>query len=228
MTIDVIILSESINNELIKMTTECINSLRQSETHIKFNVILIESNKQIDPLIYSDIIDHLYIPDEEFNYNKFCNIGLSFCTNEYVCLCNNDLIFQPNWCTEILKIQNQHTYISSFSPWNSFERWHESRMSEYKEFYVGDGIGYEMCGWCIFTKKDTFDLITLDDRVSFWFSDNVYGDELRKHNIKHALVTNSIVNHLTSKTLLTKSEMEIKKLTEGQIENYNKQSEGVL
>jgi hypothetical protein len=34
----------------------------------------------------------------------------------------------------------------------------------------------------------------------FWYSDNVYADELLKHGIKHALVTRSKVDHIVSQT----------------------------
>jgi GT2 family glycosyltransferase len=68
----------------------------------------------------------------------------------------------------------------------------------------GYEIGYngEVKGWCIFTKRELYDTIgKIDERVKFWFSDNVLADQLKAHNIKHALVRHAYVQHLDSRTL---------------------------
>ena len=40
-----------------------------------------------------------------------------------------------------------------------------------------------------------------DYPVNFWYSDNVYAEQLKAAGIKHALVGNSIVRHLESQSL---------------------------
>ena len=219
MIVDIIILSYTKSTQLYKMTHNCISSLVESEINHTFNIIVVESNKNFyeEYSPYSNC--KIVIPKEEFNYNKFCNIGLSLCNNDWVVLCNNDLIFHKNWFSVIEEFSNNTAY-KSFSPWNSFEEWHSKRMRIDQEVFEGYGIGHELCGWCIAVKREIFNTITLNERVEFWFSDNVYVDELIKHDIKHVLLRNSIVDHMTSKTLLTMNTETIKQLTEEQCENY--------
>ena len=66
-----------------------------------------------------------------------------------------------------------------------------------------------LIGWCLFMKRDIFSIIgDLDENIEFWYSDNDYGNTLKKHHIKHALITNSKVTHLGSQShdLLTEKE----------------------
>ena len=54
-----------------------------------------------------------------------------------------------------------------------------------------------LTGWCIFIRREIFDTIGfLDEQFEFWYADRDYGLTLLKFNIQHALVPNSIVNHI--------------------------------
>jgi hypothetical protein len=53
----------------------------------------------------------------------------------------------------------------------------------------------------------------LDPAFKFWFADNDYSNTLQKFGLKHALVTSSIVDHLESRTLKTKTTTEQLELT---------------
>ena len=70
----------------------------------------------------------------------------------------------------------------------------------------------------IFIKKDTFLKVGLfDENLEFWYCDDDYINTLRKFDIKHALVTKSIVKHLGSHTLkLTQNTKEYISLTSKQ------------
>jgi hypothetical protein len=41
----------------------------------------------------------------------------------------------------------------------------------------------------------------LNEGVSFWYSDNIYGEQIKHAGVKHALVCSSFVTHLGSSTL---------------------------
>ena len=112
-TVDVIVPSLS-KPEHHKMIKNCINSLRDSEKNIKFNVVLIESWKEHfdlgqDKTIKFDL--------EKFNYNHALNQGISATNNEWIVLANNDLIFQPNWMKEILLSKERNPDVVSFCPY---------------------------------------------------------------------------------------------------------------
>ena len=213
MKVGIVILSLTTSNDLYTMTQHCINTLHLSEENIEFDVYVIESNMNYTFPVYSKCT--MIFPKEEFNYNKFCKIGISYCDTKWIVLCNNDLVFHKGWFSSILKGEEDLGYIS-YSPWNPFDNWHQHRFPIENDYYVGYGIGYHLCGWCIIAHRSLFEVIDLSDDVSFWCSDNIYADELQKHNIPHALVRNSKVDHIVSKTLFTLPYEKIKELTEYQ------------
>lgn len=222
--VDIIMLSLTTNKHLHDMTLRAIDSLRASENDIKFNVILIESNKSWSPKEYPyHNADALVIPDAEFNYNKYCNIGLQSCKSEWIALCNNDLIFHKGWFSNILEANKQRPDIKSFCPWNSYDMWHERAFGNPQvDIIEGYRTSYEVGGWCLVAKKEVYDTINLDDRVSFWYSDNIYADELIKHGFKHALVKNSKVDHICSQTSAIFDRNTQMEMTYGQQEGYIK------
>lgn len=217
MIVDVVMLALSNSDALFNMTQNAIDSLHSSETNFLFNIVLLESNKT-SPYHYENCTT--LVPDiDTFNYNKYMNYGIQKTSNEYIILCNNDLVFHKGWFSAIYKHKDKS---DSFSCWNNVGDWHKTRVAEpYPEYLEGYRIGSEVGGWCLVIKRNVFDVITLDDRVKFWCSDRVYVDALRKNNLKHGIVTNSFVDHLhesTSKTLSNKDRYELR---DRQREIYN-------
>src|ERR1700749_4974158 len=100
--IDIIILSYAKDEKLKALTEQTIATLLDSEDpeHIKFDVLVIESDKSLRPYQYPGT--QTIYPDETFGYNKYMNIGIKATGNEYVCLCNNDLVFHKGWAGAIL------------------------------------------------------------------------------------------------------------------------------
>jgi len=82
-------------------------------------------------------------------------------------------------------------------------------------FKTGPNIDYgysnakHLSGWCIFTDRFLYEIIGLiDEDFPFWFADNAYAEQLKKHNVKHALIRNSWVEHKGSRTLKTLDKSE--------------------
>jgi GT2 family glycosyltransferase len=84
----------------------------------------------------------------------------------------------------------------------------------YAEFFDGHFIGsnedyYEsykvnefLTGWCYVMKKRVFELIyPWDEQFDLYYQDNDYAEKIKMLGIKHALVRDSIVSHLGSKTV---------------------------
>lgn len=220
MIVDIVILSLTTNRTLYQTTLNALSTLEASEENITFNVVIVESNKNYDADEYPYPCE-VIIPDDEFNYNRYCTYGIKHHKNknEWIALCNNDLVFHKNWFSEILNASE--TYASdcqSFSTWNSYNRWHEGMFNNITsdKCYRGYGVTRELVGWCIVAKKEIFNKVKLDDRVSFHYSDNIYADELIKHNIKHALICSSRVSHITSQTLNTMDRQTYIQLTNEQ------------
>lgn len=156
---------------------------------------------------------------KEFNYNACLNFGLEQTNTEYIALCNNDIVFQKDW-QKITDVMNYFELLSA-SPFSEYSQ-HRHPYNKGNCIHYGYQIGHELLGWCIVIKRDILQQIKkLDETYSFWCSDNAYADQLIKNDIKHALVCNSIVNHIGggSKTI---NQMPKPKYYEMTIKEYEK------
>lgn len=220
--IDMIILSYAQNEDLKRTTINCIRSLVNSEDQhqIKFNILVIESEKKIQPYQY-DFTTTIY-PEEEFGYHKFMNMGIKMTTAPYVCMCNNDLIFHKNWATEILQPFLQYTDVYSASPVCSI--FHPTVGIEINSgLRIGYQVRQEVSGWCLFFRRDLLKIIgQLDPNYKFWCADNDYINTLWVLKLYHVLVTSSIVDHLENHTLKNQTEEEQLRLTEQECIYFDK------
>ena len=210
--IDIIILSYAKTDELKQTTLDCLETLAASESsgEVIFETLVIESNKQMTPYQYPGT--KTIYPDTAFGYNKYMNIGIGLTNNQYVCLCNNDLVFHKNWAGEILKAMDHDPAMLSATPYCDI--FHK------KEGFAIDAPPAEgyfgaLIGWCIFVKREIFNTIGLfDEKLLFWYCDYDYLNMLKKYGVKNCLVSTSHVTHLGSESLNTVSEKDYKKLTQ--------------
>ena len=200
--VDIIIISWAKDEELRQVTLNAIDSLLEDKS-VNYNVYVVESNKDVNYDYYNDPSfhwgsKHLYVEtihtDEPFGYHKYLNIGRRQGNSKYVALCNSDLTFEKGWALEIIKVMEEHPNIKSASPWCPQTQKDNSQHKD--KTYIGHRVRGELAGWCIFQQRDIYDQISeLNESVDFWFSDNIYADELKLRGIKHGLVCNSVVNH---------------------------------
>ncbi|MGN7986696.1 glycosyltransferase family 2 protein [Pedobacter sp. 22226] len=204
--IDIIILSYAKNEALKNITLQTISTLLASEDSrlIKFNVIVIESNKVLSPFQYPN--SRTIYPKQEFGFHKFLNIGISLTQNELICFCNNDLIFNKGWATAILESSKIDPAIKSFNPF--CPKFHHGKIEVEKEpINYGYTNALFFTGWCFLVKREIFNSIGLfDERFKFWFCDDDFRLTLEKYRIKNALIRDSLVTHLASKTLSNESD----------------------
>jgi hypothetical protein len=202
MNIDIIILSNTANVQLYSTLKACITSLKESKNIIP-RIILIESNKKLKNK-KEDLklpVDVFYVPDDEsFNYNKFQNYGLNFVESDYICFSNNDVVYQDDTLSTLVKYLQKY---DSVSPW---EKHYSPRYFKERGIYEGYITRQYVTGWCFCTTKKTIAAIggQFDERFSFWYADDDYANLLKQHNLKHALVGDTTVLHLVeqSKDLL--------------------------
>lgn len=211
-SVDIIMLSLGKSPALMDITRQSVQSLLESEdpAEIQFNTVVIESNPQLKPYQYQGTTT-LY-PDTAFGYHRYMNIGLAHTHSEYVCLCNNDLIFHKTWASEILNAMERDPEMLSASTYD--ENFH--KVEGFAE-NVPPLEGYMglLSGWCIFVKRKIFDIIgKLDENFVFWYCDADYCQSLIKHGVKNCLVSSSRVTHLGSTSLKTLDRQKNKALTE--------------
>jgi hypothetical protein len=210
--LDIIILSNAQTPELRKLTCQALESLTNSEDPNKVR-FLIQVYESASTIPYSYPFCQTIFPRKPFNYNKFMNLGIKKGTASYVVLCNNDLIFQPGWASSILETFRTYPELDSASPLCEINH-RELGIYPNTGTYFGYEVRKQIAGWCLFFKRSMLQKTgLLDERFRFWYADNDYANTLEKNKILHALVSSSLVDHLESQTLKTKSERERLMLT---------------
>lgn len=194
MTYDLIIVVCSSKPRLIEVTQNCIDSARSEGADL--NIIIIETYPLAKEYKGCETIRY----KGSFNYNRALNQGLARATGDIHILANNDLIFHPGW-SQIGELMQLNDF-GSASVYSATTKEHRGIEGDF--IYPGYLIGFSMAGWCIFATKETIKTIgKLDETYQFWYSDNVYADQLQRAGIKHGLFCNIRVDHLTSMTLKT-------------------------
>ena len=207
--LDVIILSNAKTLDLEFTTSNCIRIL--SHVSPEANIIVVEQNSIMNWDLLGSKIKTIHLSDD-FNYNKFANIGASKCHSEWICIANNDLIFYPDWFEKILEAQ--YPICSPRCP-------DDKRQKDVHYNEVGEQVGRHLSGWCFVIKRSLWEQIGgFDEDFSFWCADNSLMEQLLAIGIKPMLVKDSIVKHLGSKTLVTMDNRE--ELTRDQVKKFNK------
>lgn len=203
MTLDIIILSYAKTQQLLELTQRTIDSCHASEHEWKFNVLVIEQERGV---VYANC-KTMHVT-EQFNYNKFMNIGLSYTSNQYAVLCNNDLVFHKGWAGELIGAMMFNDLLSA-SPYCPKTHGESQHYRHGQAVNFGNLLHHHVAGFCIAINRDILKLIgKLNEDFPFWFADNAYCEQLKVHNIKHARVKASQVTHLGSTTLSIMSDKE--------------------
>lgn len=225
--IDVCIISNAQTEELKKVTEKGIQTLLKSEENTIFNVFVVESNRLVK---YDFPNTQTIYPSIPFNYNAYLNMAVSAGKAEYVFLANSDLTYERKWASKIIEAMKNNPLILSASP---FCPQTQDRNDFPNDVYLGYEVRRECAGWAIFQQRKIYDFIyKMDESVSFWFSDNLYMDQLMLHRIKHGLITASIVNHhgnnlgITGSSTLDQGKMN--EYTTGQYQKYLKAKDKLI
>jgi len=199
---DLIIVARS-EGSLIQMTQDCIDSCGADR------VILVETGQKTD---YRGVDVYLSYYGA-FNYNHCLNLGLEYAKGDVHVLANNDLIFH-DWKTIGDDMIN--------NGFGSASAWFKGCGFPQGDFiYEGYDIAIHLTGWCLFVTSETIKKIgKLNEGVDFWYSDNVYAEQLKKEGIRHGLFCNARVDHLESKTLNTMSVKIKRQYSIGQLSKY--------
>jgi hypothetical protein len=204
---DLIIVSQS-KGELIGMTERCIESARQDNADL--NIIIVETG---NPYKYD--VDKIIEYNGEFCYNRALNLGLKYAKGDVHILANNDLIFYKGWSQigPLMQVNNYHSASVLSQNTKGYERGNF--------IYEGYEIGRHLTGWCLFMDKFCREKIgTLDESVSFWYSDDLYVCQLKAAGIKHGLFCNLRVDHITSRTLAKQSTAVQRRYQTGELRKF--------
>lgn len=207
MIVDVVILTD--NSDTV-MTQETIQSLHDSETEHEFRVITVSSGVKHR---YTNSSGELFI-DGPFNYNKALNKGLTYLTNDWVLISNDDVKYERKWFSNMMNVHKERPDIESFSPKDPmlYLRYFNSHFSghqgDYFESYI---VSEAFMGWSVLIKRSALDkILPLDEQFDMYYQDNDFVECLKQQGIKHALVRDSIASHLN--TLFVEKPMTMEKI----------------
>lgn len=203
MKFDLIIVACSSTDELINTTKNCITSARQDNADL--NVVVVETCKSY-PYETDSIVNY----SGAFCYNRALNFGLTAVKGDIHILANNDLIFHKGWSAI-----GEAMIVNKFDSGSALSQDHRQRPFRRGDWiYEGYAIGTYLPGWCIFITKEGLKQIggKLWEDVDFWYSDNLYADQLMEYGVRHGLFCNVQVDHICSVTLRSTSPSHQRKM----------------
>jgi len=211
-SIDIILVSNAKSFELEKLT---FNAIQSSKPH---PVTVIESNSKVNYAGAKTI--H---PSSPFNYNRYLNLGARHAKGDYIFFGNNDILFTAGWDKEIVNGMRAHN-VKSASPYCPLTH-KDQNIVEGSGVIYGLEIYKYFCGWAFIWERLLYDQVEkLDESFTFWCSDNVVVEQLKKLDEKHILVTSSIVHHVGggSRTLIGIDDNLYNKYTKEELNKFNK------
>ena len=218
MRFDIILLSYGVNAKFRQYTIDCIRSLKKAENQVKFDILVLENGIETE---YKGAKTVFY-KKEKFNYNASLNYGISITRNPYIVCCNNDLVFYRGFA-ENLYYAFKMGY-KSVSPYCGIT--HPGRgIKNGNHIIEGHQVGFQLAGWCIGVEREMIkDLGGFHEGVEFWYSDNIYSEQLQIADVKHALVCSARVDHIGmgSQTLARLPKRQLYDVTRKQYSKYQK------
>lgn len=199
-TCDVIILTNTSDDDVFTMTQNAIKSLKNSEKADCFRVILVESNHS-SKYVYQGVT-LMINTSGEFNYNKALNDAFVYLNSDYVYVSNNDVLFTEGWYSTLRNYMRTFD-LDSASPRCPTEQYglKPEAQQEILNFpadcvVVGYRTVVNFCGWGWCMSQELLrQMLPLDESLTFWFQDDDLVRTLEKMNKKHGLVTSSHVIH---------------------------------
>jgi glycosyltransferase involved in cell wall biosynthesis len=180
------------------MNCRAIDTLFASETWSdgEPEVLLIESNRE--SAYKYDRRVRVLMPEEKFGFHRFFNIGLDHTSGEFVAFCNNDIVFENGWWSEIMKVKTQHPKFMCFSPVNSSYPMMAEEIATGKEYTIGWENKRHFAAWCFVWERKVFETIgRFDETFDFYSADDDELQTLHYWAIPNVLVTGSEVKHLS-------------------------------
>lgn len=190
MTLDLVIVSHSKNEDLQNMTQAGINMALASQKLMDIYPIVIEGNPNV---CYNNA--KTYHQYGDFGYNKFLNYGASLGSSEYIAFCNNDLSYRDSWALNLIYAMIANN-IDSVSPYSNISHVvHNTGIKPFTGLHYGYKVKHQFEGWCFVWRRKLWEQMPLDERITFWCSDDATAEQLKAAGKTHALVTNAIVDH---------------------------------
>lgn len=201
--VDVVMLAYTGTREIYEMNRKAIQSLREGDPELVFNVFLLESNIEFPDMGWEyDAETQVIYPKEKFNFNHFNNIGKELGKADWIVFSNNDVVFEAGWCTALLAANKVNPALRSLCPVDpQSKHTPEGTFSQDAQFEIGHLVRVTFTGWCFMVQRTVFEETgPFDKRFDYYFADDDFTMQLRKADILNAAVPKSQVHHLAHMT----------------------------
>lgn len=201
--IDVVMLAFTGSREIHAMNVQAISSLRNAEPQLHFNVFLLESNPDFARLGWEyDAATQVVYPQETFNFNRFNNIGARLGKADWVVFSNNDVVYEAGWCSAMLAAHTENPRLRCLCPVDRRSQYTPEGTFGTREVYrAGHHVRITFTGWCFMVQRSVLaDMGGFDERFDYYFADDDFTMQLRRHDILNAAVMASRVHHLAHVT----------------------------
>lgn len=186
--VDVVIMSNSRNIKLQKMTQETIDSCIAGANMLPVNVTVMEQW----PGVQYGNAETISAP-KDFNYHGFANIAARRGSAPWIMVANNDLRFHSGWLEELLAAK--HDVVSPRCP-------RDRRQADLVGNESGFVVGRHLSGWCYMLRRELFDRLGgVSEEFPFWCADDAFVEQLRRAGVEPMVVPGAVVEHLRSVTL---------------------------
>lgn len=219
MTLDLIIISDAKTPELREVTQRCIDTAwNHSGGYMDdVTIIVIEGNPDV---VYEKAFT--YYQSGDFNYNRFLNYGASLGHSKYIAFCNNDLLFSQDWNIDITEAMSLNN-LDSVSPYSVISHYiHKTGILPHSGIHYGHEVKRHFEGWCFVWRRLLWEEIKLDERISFWCSDDATVEQLKAAGKTHALLSDVWVEHVHNGGHTLNTMPNRQELTIGQAKIFNR------
>lgn len=120
-----------VDEDTVKMTLECLDSLQYGRPD---EVILVNDGTKVDKRLLEYPGIRYYQRPDNGGYSACVNTGLELCTHDTIIVSNNDIVFTPGWLEGLLEPLKQGFDISSIRTSDGDGFFTEERITEGDKF----------------------------------------------------------------------------------------------
>lgn len=200
----------------IKMTEECIASLIANTPNLGEIILVDDHSEEKWTMTHPLIKYHL---NKGTMVTGAWNYGASLAKYNYICWCNNDLLFSPNWEIPLIKALDNDTWLVS--------PYHTAGIKVPEDFPVGkdrktnmggNKTGLSFLGSCfMMERKNWIKVGPIDERLKLWSGDNyIYESTIYDFGRQVKEIKESYIHHFVSQTInrteaneVTKKDMDM-------------------
>jgi glycosyltransferase involved in cell wall biosynthesis len=185
----------------VKMTEECVASLIANTPNLG-EIILIDDHSE--EKWTADFPFVKYYLNKGSMVTDAWNYGASLAKYNYICWCNNDLLFSPDWATPLVNALDNDTWLVS--------PYHTAGLKVPDDFPAGkdkknnmggNKTGLSFLGSCfMMEKKNWLKVGPIDERLRLWSGDNyIYESTIYDFGRQVKEIPESYIHHLVSQTI---------------------------